>query len=176
MLAKSGAGDALCHRPASSKLQAMPIIVSGAFEFDILALELTRSDCCSNVVRLPTACAFESALKICKVLVAVVSSLPKRMPDEYSTDLIGRGIMPPFGISEGLSAAQMSVFIGKRCSKPRTKPAMAAGTSNAEPETLGKDQTTVRLMNAILPVSKVSAPAMWWGRDAVPGARASALR
>ncbi|UFW42915.1 hypothetical protein [Bradyrhizobium sp. WSM471] len=158
--ATSGAGEALCHRPASSKLQAMPIIVSGAFEFDMLALELPRSDCCSNRVRLPTACALKSALKMCKVLVAVASSLPKKMPDEYSTDLIGRRITPPFGISEGMSAVQTSVIYRKRCIKPQTQPAMAAGTSKGEPVTLGNDQTTAGLMNAILPVSNVSALAM----------------
>ncbi|RWG27852.1 acetate--CoA ligase family protein [Mesorhizobium sp.] len=87
-------------------------MVSGGFDLNMLVLDFPRPDRCSDTDWWATLRAFEAALKTNRAQGAIVSSLPENLPEEYTAGLMARGMVPLFGISEAMDAAQAAAFIG----------------------------------------------------------------
>ncbi|TIX03558.1 MAG: CoA-binding protein, partial [Mesorhizobium sp.] len=87
-------------------------MVSGGFDLNMLVLDFPRPDRCSDTDWWATLRAFEAALKTNSAQGAIVSSLPENLPEEYTAGLMARGMVPLFGISEAMDAAQAAAFIG----------------------------------------------------------------
>ncbi|RVB37966.1 CoA-binding protein, partial [Mesorhizobium sp. M7A.F.Ca.CA.004.05.1.1] len=85
-------------------------MVSGGFDLNMLVLDFPRPDRCSVTDWWATLRAFESALKTNKAHGAIVSSLPENLPEEYTAELMARGMVPLFGISEAMDAAGAAAF------------------------------------------------------------------
>ncbi|TGV64415.1 CoA-binding protein, partial [Mesorhizobium sp. M00.F.Ca.ET.158.01.1.1] len=96
-------------------------------------------DRCSVTDWWATLRAFESALKTNKAHGAIVSSLPENVPEEYTAELMARGMVPLFGISEAMDAAGAAAFIGWAWAEPQAQPvdtsaAGAAGGDHVTPD------------------------------------------
>ncbi|RWF59878.1 MAG: CoA-binding protein [Mesorhizobium sp.] len=125
-------------------------MVSGGFDLNMLVLDFPRPDRCSDVDWWATLRAFEAALKTNKAQGAIVSSLPENLPEEYTAGLMARGMVPLFGISEAMDAAQAAAFIGWAQPVDTT----AAGASEAKRVTPDEAEAKERLIKAGLPVPK----------------------
>lgn len=142
------------NEPATTK--TFTAMVSGGFDLNMLVLDFPRPDRCSTASYWTNVRAFETALKSNKAHGAIVSSLPENIPEEYTADVIARGIVPLLGISEALDAAQAAAFIGEAWRKPQA-PAIdttAAEASCRERVTLDEAEAKERLTKAGLPVPK----------------------
>ncbi|MGX5802999.1 acetate--CoA ligase family protein [Bradyrhizobium sp. Arg314] len=131
-------------------------MVSGGFDLNMLVLDFPRPDRCSDVDWWATLRAFEAALKTNKAQGAIVSSLPENLPEEYTAGLMARGMVPLFGISEAMDAAQAAAFIGWAWREPQAQPVdtTAAGASEAKRVTPDEAEAKERLIKAGLPVPK----------------------
>ena len=131
-------------------------MVSGGFDLNMLVLDFPRPDRCSDVDWWTTLRAFEAALKTNKAQGAIVSSLPENLPEEYTAGLMARGMVPLFGISEAMDAAQAAAFIGWAWREPQAQPVdtTAAGASEAKRVTPDEAEAKERLIKAGLPVPK----------------------
>lgn len=131
-------------------------MVSGGFDLNMLVLDFPRPDRCSDVDWWATLRAFEVALKTNKAQGAIVSSLPENLPEEYTAGLMARGMVPLFGISEAMDAAQAAAFIGWAWREPQAQPVdtTAAGASEARHVTPDEAEAKERLIKAGLPVPK----------------------
>ncbi|KRP93405.1 acyl-CoA synthetase [Bradyrhizobium pachyrhizi] len=131
-------------------------MVSGGFDLNMLVLDFPRPDRCPNNDRWPNVRAFEAALKTNRAQGAIVSSLPENLPEEYTADLIARGVAPLFGISEALEAAQAAAFIGRAWRESRAQPVdlSAAGAAGGARLTPDEADAKARLIKAGLRVPK----------------------
>lgn len=131
-------------------------MVSGGFDLNMLVLDFPRPDRCSDVDWWATLRAFEAALKTNKAQGAIVSSLPENLPEEYTAGLMARGMVPLFGISEAMDAAQAAAFIGWAWREPQAQPVdtTAAGASEVRRVTPDEAEAKERLIKAGLPVPK----------------------
>jgi acyl-CoA synthetase (NDP forming) len=122
----------------------------------MLVLDFPRPDRCSVTDWWATLRAFEAALKTNKAHGAIVSSLPENLPEEYTAELMARGMVPLFGISEAMDAAGAAAFIGWAWAEPQAQPVdtTAAGASDARRVTPDEAQAKERLIKAGLPVPK----------------------
>ncbi|WP_149790632.1 acetate--CoA ligase family protein [Mesorhizobium sp. NFR06] len=131
-------------------------MVSGGFDLNMLVLDFPRPDRCSDTDWWATLRAFEAALKTNRAQGAIVSSLPENLPEEYTAGLMARGMVPLFGISEAMDAAQAAAFIGWAWREPQAQPVdtTAAGASEAKRVTPDEAEAKERLIKAGLPVPK----------------------
>ncbi|MER8750624.1 acetate--CoA ligase family protein [Mesorhizobium sp. M1050] len=131
-------------------------MVSGGFDLNMLVLDFPRPDRCSDTDWWATLRAFESALKTNKAQGAIVSSLPENLPEEYTAGLMARGMVPLFGISEAMDAAQAAAFIGWAWHEPQAQPidTSASGAPVGEHVTPDEAEAKSRLITAGLPVPK----------------------
>ncbi|RWO24001.1 acetate--CoA ligase family protein [Mesorhizobium sp.] len=129
-------------------------MVSGGFDLNMLVLDFPRPDRCSDTDWWTTLRAFESALKTNKAQGAIVSSLPENLPEEYTAGLMGRGMVPLFGISEAMDAAQAAAFIGWAWREPHAQPidTSASGAPAGDHVTPDEAEAKARLIEAGLPV------------------------
>ncbi|RWN61764.1 acetate--CoA ligase family protein [Mesorhizobium sp.] len=129
-------------------------MVSGGFDLNMLVLDFPRPDRCSDTDWWTTLRAFESALKTNKAQGAIVSSLPENLPEEYTAGLMGRGMVPLFGISEAMDAAQAAAFIGWAWREPQAQPidTSASGAPAGDHVTPDEAEAKARLIEAGLPV------------------------
>ncbi|TIM12937.1 MAG: acetate--CoA ligase family protein [Mesorhizobium sp.] len=129
-------------------------MVSGGFDLNMLVLDFPRPDRCSDTDWWTTLRAFESALKTNKAQGAIVSSLPENLPEEYTAGLMGRGMVPLFGISEAMDAAQAAAFIGWAWRAPQAQPidTSASGAPAGDHVTPDEAEAKARLIEAGLPV------------------------
>ncbi|RWQ03811.1 acetate--CoA ligase family protein [Mesorhizobium sp.] len=129
-------------------------MVSGGFDLSMLVLDFPRPDRCSDTDWWTTLRAFESALKTNKAQGAIVSSLPENLPEEYTAGLMGRGMVPLFGISEAMDAAQAAAFIGWAWRAPQAQPidTSASGAPAGDHVTPDEAEAKARLIEAGLPV------------------------
>ncbi|RWP35849.1 MAG: CoA-binding protein [Mesorhizobium sp.] len=129
-------------------------MVSGGFDLSMLVLDFPRPDRCSDTDWWTTLRAFESALKTNKAQGAIVSSLPENLPEEYTAGLMGRGMVPLFGISEAMDAAQAAAFIGWAWRAPQAQPidTSASGAPAGAHVTPDEAEAKARLIEAGLPV------------------------
>ncbi|TGQ02140.1 MULTISPECIES: acetate--CoA ligase family protein [unclassified Mesorhizobium] len=131
-------------------------MVSGGFDLNMLVLDFPRPDRCSVTDWWATLRAFESALKTNKAHGAIVSSLPENLPEEYTAELMARGMVPLFGISEAMDAAGAAAFIGWAWAEPQAQPVdtSAAGAAGGDHVTPDEAEAKARLIKAGLPVPK----------------------
>ncbi|RVA43974.1 CoA-binding protein, partial [Mesorhizobium sp. M7A.F.Ca.US.001.01.1.1] len=131
-------------------------MVSGGFDLNMLVLDFPRPDRCSVTDWWATLRAFESALKTNKAHGAIVSSLPENLPEEYTAELMARGMVPLFGISEAMDAAGAAAFIGWAWAEPQAQPidTSASGASGGDHVTPDEAEAKSRLIKAGLPVPK----------------------
>ncbi|RUU60305.1 CoA-binding protein, partial [Mesorhizobium sp. M7A.T.Ca.TU.009.01.1.1] len=131
-------------------------MVSGGFDLNMLVLDFPRPDRCSVTDWWATLRAFESALKTNKAHGAIVSSLPENLPEEYTAELMARGMVPLFGISEAMDAAGAAAFIGWAWAEPQAQPidTSAAGAPGGDHVTPDEAEAKSRLIKAGLPVPK----------------------
>ncbi|UWU75826.1 acetate--CoA ligase family protein [Bradyrhizobium huanghuaihaiense] len=131
-------------------------MVSGGFDFNLLVLDFPRSDRCTNTDRLALVRALEVALKTNKAQGAIVSSLPENMPEEYTAEVIARGITPLFGFSEAMDAVQAAAFIGKAWREPKAQPVDTAAVDASSGSRVAPDEAEAKQMLAKvgLPVPK----------------------
>ncbi|RUW85722.1 acetate--CoA ligase family protein [Mesorhizobium sp. M1E.F.Ca.ET.063.01.1.1] len=131
-------------------------MVSGGFDLNMLVLDFPRPDRCSDTDWWATLRAFEAALKTNRAQGAIVSSLPENLPEEYTAGLMARGMVPLFGISEAMDAAQAAAFIGWAWREPQAQPVdtSAAGATDGDHVTPDEAEAKARLIEAGLPVPK----------------------
>ncbi|TIQ44001.1 MAG: acetate--CoA ligase family protein, partial [Mesorhizobium sp.] len=131
-------------------------MVSGGFDLNMLVLDFPRPDRCSDTDWWATLRAFESALTSNKAQGAIVSSLPENLPEEYTAGLMARGMVPLFGISEALDAAQAAAFIGWAWREPQAQPidTSASGAPAGDHVTPDEAEAKARLIEAGLPVPR----------------------
>lgn len=131
-------------------------MISAGFDLNLLVLDFPRPDRCRNTEWWPNVRAFETALNTTGAKGAIVSSLPENMPEEYTTDLLSRGIAPIFGISEAMEAAETAALIGSAWRKAQAQPIATTNTSASSGHrvTLDEAEAKVRLIKAGLPVPK----------------------
>jgi acyl-CoA synthetase (NDP forming) len=131
-------------------------MVSGGFDLNMLVLDFPRPDRCSDTDWWATLRAFESALKTNRAQGAIVSSLPENLPEEYTAGLMARGMVPLFGISEAMDAAQAAAFIGWAWRQPQAQPidTSASGAPAGDHITPDEAEAKARLIEAGLPVPK----------------------
>lgn len=131
-------------------------MVSGGFDLNMLVLDFPRPDRCSDTDWWATLRAFEAALKTNRAQGAIVSSLPENLPEEYTAGLMARGMVPLFGISEAMDAAQAAAFIGWAWREPQAQPVdtTAAGATDGSHITPDEAEAKARLIEAGLPVPK----------------------
>ena len=131
-------------------------MVSGGFDLNMLVLDFPRPDRCSDTDWWATLRAFESALRANSARGAIVSSLPENLPEEYTAGLMARGMVPLFGISEAMDAAQAAAFIGWAWSEPEAQPidTSASGAPTGDHITPDEAEAKSRLIKAGLPVPK----------------------
>ena len=131
-------------------------MVSGGFDLNMLVLDFPRPDRCSDTDWWATLRAFEAALKTNRAQGAIVSSLPENLPEEYTAGLMARGMVPLFGISEAMDAAQAAAFIGWAWREPPAQPVdtTAAGASDGGHVTPDEAEAKAHLIKAGLPVPK----------------------
>ncbi|MER9740376.1 MULTISPECIES: acetate--CoA ligase family protein [unclassified Mesorhizobium] len=136
-------------------------MVSGGFDLNMLVLDFPRPDRCSVTDWWATLRAFESALKTNKAHGAIVSSLPENLPEEYTAELMARGMVPLFGISEAMDAAGAAAFIGWAWAEPQAQPidTTAAGAAGGDHVTPDEAEAKARLIEAGLPVPKAERAA-----------------
>ncbi|WP_407193172.1 acetate--CoA ligase family protein [Bradyrhizobium sp. STM 3566] len=125
-------------------------MVSGGLDLNMMVLEFSRPDRCSNTTYWPIIRAFEAALKTNKDQSAIVSSLPENMPEEYIPGIIERRIAPLKGISEAMQAAEAGAFIGAAWSEPRAEPidSAAAGRLGGDRLVLEEAEAKEMLLKA----------------------------
>ena len=97
-------------------------MVSGGFDLNLLVLDFPRRDRCSDVDWWTTLRAFESGLKTHGAKGAVVASLPENLPEDYAPGLMARGMVPLYGITEALDAAEAAASIGEAWKRPLPSP------------------------------------------------------
>ncbi len=97
-------------------------MVSGGFDLNLLVLDFPRRDRCSDVDWWATLRAFESGLTTHGGKGAIVASLPENLPEDYAPGLMARGMVPLYGITEALDAAEAAAFIGEAWERPLPSP------------------------------------------------------
>ncbi len=97
-------------------------MVSGGFDLNLLVLDFPRRDRCSDVDWWTTLRAFESGLTTHGAKGAVVASLPENLPEDYAPGLMARGMVPLYGITEALDAAEAAASIGEAWKRPLPSP------------------------------------------------------
>ncbi|TGP46999.1 CoA-binding protein, partial [bacterium M00.F.Ca.ET.229.01.1.1] len=91
-----------------------------------------------------------------KAMAPLGASLLYMVPEEYTAGLMARGMVPLFGISEAMDAAQAAAFIGWAWREPQAQPVdtTAAGASDGDHVTPDEAEAKARLIEAGLPVPK----------------------
>jgi acyl-CoA synthetase (NDP forming) len=134
---------------------AFTAMVSGGFDLNMLVIDFPRGDRCSDVDWFPTLRAFETALKTNAAKGAIVASMPENLPEEYCADLLARGIVPLYGISEAMDAAEAAASIGeawaRRPSSPlvgEVSPKATEGGARGAPSRDTPDEATAKAVLA----------------------------
>ncbi|MGY4230308.1 acyl-CoA synthetase (NDP forming) [Bradyrhizobium sp. USDA 4503] len=136
--------------------EAFTAMVSGGFDLNMLVIDFPRADRCSNADRWVIIRAFEAALKTNRAHGAIVCSLPENIPEDYAAELMARRMVPLFGISEAVDAAEAAAFIGRVWRQPEAQAVdnSASGAPAGNHITLDEAAAKARLIKSGLPVPK----------------------
>ncbi|MHA7777371.1 acetate--CoA ligase family protein [Roseibium sp. M-1] len=93
----------------------------GDVSLGIVILDIPRLDRCDATAWLMVVDAVEAAGRASRKPMAILSSLPETMPEQFAADLIARGIVPLCGLEEAMSAIEAAAELGKQLSPAQVK-------------------------------------------------------
>lgn len=101
-------------------------MLRGPFDFGFLTLDWVRTDRCSDAAWEPSIRAIERAAAETETPVGVLATLPDNLPEATAERLVGQGIVPLYGVDDGLEALEAAARIGAAWAKAPADPLAAA--------------------------------------------------
>ena len=129
-------------------------MLQGRFDLALLVMDFPRADRCSDLAWEPAVAAIATAAQVADSPVAVVSTIPEGLPENWADRLIALGIAPLLGIDEALAAAEVAANIGDAWRGPFNAPTTSVVRWNDAGEVLDEAESKAWLARQGIHVPK----------------------
>lgn len=136
---------------------AFTAMMQGDYALNLVVLDFPRQDRCDASDWQTTVDAVVAAHRFTGANTGIVTSMAENLPEAVAIDLVKNGVVPFYGIEEGLAAAEAAAFIGcawaRSSPEPMAKSVVAASMRiMADVTTLNEDEAKRELSAYGLPV------------------------